>query len=66
MYFYFQFENRSRNEHRFLVRLSNKTFGIKSHQQRINSDRDKEIERDIRIATSSNSASEFLKQSEIE
>jgi hypothetical protein len=46
---YLQFENRSRNEHRFLVKLCNKSYGIKSRKQRIESDREKDSTRETHI-----------------
>jgi hypothetical protein len=59
---YLKYENKSRNESRFLVRLRHKTCGVKSRIQCIEIDRKQETDRDIRAAFYS--VTQFLKDSE--
>jgi hypothetical protein len=47
-----------------LLKFTGKSYGSKTHEQNIESERQKENNRDIRIATNSNSATEFLRISE--
>jgi len=48
---YYKYENKSRNESRFLIRLRGKSYGIRSIKQRIQSEREKDNIRqaDVRI-----------------
>jgi hypothetical protein len=59
---YMKFDGKSR----FLARLCNKSYGNKSHRQRVELERERDNNRDIRIAMHSNSATQFLRYSEIE
>lgn len=57
---YLKWEGKSR----YLAKLCNKSYGTKNHKQRIESDREKDNDRDIRIATRGQSASQFLRDTE--